>query len=143
MGKYCQGSQDCNAKQFCGCLPEGVKAVASTTTKCIFWKVEWNGMVAAHCRTPKQALAKARKLNKKNETNCNYVAVRVATTTKTEVLIDAKDKLAVLKHNRILVDTVLRGGGLFSEDEVDEMMTEIDKKIVQEEQKNETEITTK
>ena len=44
---------------------------------------------AAHCRTPKQALAKARKLNKQNDRD-EYVAVRVTTTVKTEVLKETK-----------------------------------------------------
>lgn len=86
MSQHCHGDPKCEAPQFCECLPEGVVAGASATTKKAEFTVIWCGMTVAHCRTPKQALAKARKMNKKNEGQDKYVAVRVTTTTKTEVL---------------------------------------------------------
>ena len=89
MSKYCHGEPKCNANQFCECLPEGVEVDGNTSTTSEGFKVMWNGIIASHCRTPKQALAKARKFNKKSDTN-EYVAVRVTTTKKTEVLKETK-----------------------------------------------------
>lgn len=52
MSQHCHGNPKCDASQFCECLPEGVVAGASATTKKEGFKVVWCGMTAAHCRTP-------------------------------------------------------------------------------------------